>query len=420
MSELKDDLSSMITVLGKRWKKAKRGADSNDRVSYRSYIRLRENKYRDLIRDVAFRVMEKAYNKTTSNGRYICNARQLYYSARPDILNETGRADFKSNYFTQTLLKGYMEEKQPAWAANVVWDARGHLNEPHTNKTIGLGGVDVRKYISEFTDDSFDLTPGFNIEKRIETKGPELRYGAVLFIEKEGFDELLEEEKIAKKYDIAICSTKGLPVSALCDLACKLKELGRPIYVMHDFDKSGFSILGSLRRGTRGSVGTGMIIDLGLRLEDIQGLEREPVTYRMNGDKVIENLQENGATKEEIQILVKERWYKHCEGERVELNAMTSEQLITWLERKLQSAGVKKLIPQVPILENAYKRAVFLRRLLDKEEELIEEINEESIDVPSGLEKSIQKLLKKSPELSWDEAVWEEAKRLKCREVVRP
>jgi hypothetical protein len=45
-------------------------------------------------------------------------------------------------------------------------------------------------------------------------------------------------------------------------------------------------------------------------------------------------------------------------GERVELNAMTSDQLIAWLERKLAEIGVQKVIPDRDALANAYRRAV--------------------------------------------------------------
>ena len=36
----------------------------------------------------------------------------------------------------------------------------------------------------------------------------------MLFIEKEGFDPILESAGIAKKFDIAIMSTKGMSVTA--------------------------------------------------------------------------------------------------------------------------------------------------------------------------------------------------------------
>ena len=194
-----------------------------------------------------------------------------------------------------------------------------------------------------------------------------------------------------------------MPVSALCDLLGTLRRSGRKVFVVHDFDKSGFSIVSTLRRGTRGSWGTGDVVDLGFRLEDIQGLEREPVTYR--GDPR-PNLRQNGATKEEIGILVQSSGHGQYYGERVELNAMTSEQFIEWLERKLTEAGIEKLIPENETLVAAYRRAVFLQRMKEEQDKVREQILRQSIEVPDSLANQVRDEINDSPELAWDEVVW--------------
>src|SRR5690606_16594938 len=99
----------------------------NDRVSRSALQRMRMP--RTSIREVAFYVMEDAYNKASANGKYYANARQIMYAARPEILKHADATDLDSVYFTQTLLKDYIEEYCPDW--KVVWDARGHLIEPH-------------------------------------------------------------------------------------------------------------------------------------------------------------------------------------------------------------------------------------------------------------------------------------------------
>jgi hypothetical protein len=149
------------------------------------------------------------------------------------------------------------------------------------------------------------------------------------------------------------------------------------------------------------------VIDLGLRLEDIEGLERERVTYR--GDPTL-NLEYNGATEEEINILVQQSDWRGYEGHRVELNAMTSDQFIKWLERKLNEHGIKKLIPDSKSLVSAYKRAVFLQRIHKEVDILREEIIKQPIIVPNGLKRKVQDILRKQPELPWDEAIWNLAK----------
>jgi DNA topoisomerase VI subunit A len=71
--------------------------------------------------------------------------------------------------------------------------------------------------------------------------GPDGLFGAVLFVEKEGFMPLFEATRLADRYDIAIMSTKGLSVTAarrLVDQMCGRYKI--PLLVLHDFDKSGF------------------------------------------------------------------------------------------------------------------------------------------------------------------------------------
>jgi hypothetical protein len=61
-----------------------------------------------------------------------------------------GKCWKNSQYFTQHLLPDYMDE-YPDKTANwdVVFDARGHLREPHTGLMIGLGTLEVRRYIGQ-------------------------------------------------------------------------------------------------------------------------------------------------------------------------------------------------------------------------------------------------------------------------------
>lgn len=398
MKCLKDDLTSAIKSVTKDWKKAKRRADKEDRVSHDDISRMSMGRAKVTIRDAAFDIMPEAYSKASGGEQFPANARQIMYCARPYILETTGVHELNDIYFTQTLLKDYVDEHHPGW--DIVWDARGHFNEPHTRKTIGLGGLEVRNYIAKFTDGEIDETPFQEPMRMISTVGPLYRYGAVLFIEKEGFDPLLKAVKISERYDIAITSTKGMGNAAECDLLAEIKRYGIKAYVVHDFDKAGFSILATLRKGIRGSSGTGDIVDLGFRLEDIKGLQREQVVFKKSDPT--RNLNKNGATEEEIKILYDGGRY----GQRVELNMMTADQFIEWLERKLKEHGIKKVIPDKAILEVAYKRAKFLQGIEAKKEELRKEIAKQKIKVPKNLSVLIEKRLKKERDIPWDEVIW--------------
>ena len=405
VSSLGDGIDTAITAaiksVTKAWKKAKRSADRNDRVSQARIARLRYKPPKVTIREVAFEVMEDAYNKASSNGRYYANARQIMYAARPVILAECDADEFNSVYFTQTLLKDYLELHSPDW--KVVWDARGNLVEPHTGHKVSLGGLAVKEYMDDWSHDTSCLMP--EIESRIHTRGPNHRFANVLFVEKEGFAPILADAGIGERYDMAVMSTKGIPVDAACDLIQAMHSQDARIFVLHDFDLAGFKIARTLRVGTRLSEGTD-VIDIGLRMEDIEGLPSEPVSYKQLEDPASYLLGECDAMEDEADFLVGAGSPGRWRGQRVEINAMTSEQLLTWLERKFEEHDVLKVVPDIETLRAAYKRAVFLQCMEARIAELQKEIRGEDVNIPNGISGEIEAMLKEEPNLSWDNAVW--------------
>jgi hypothetical protein len=122
----------------------------------------------------------------------------------------------------------------------VVFDARGHFAEPHADTEIGLGTLEVRDYLAGIREHKVP-EPALNVrEARYPTRGPKNRFGAILFLEKEGFAPLLEEVRLAERYDLAIMSTKGMSVTAARELVQELCAThGIPLLVLHDFDISG-------------------------------------------------------------------------------------------------------------------------------------------------------------------------------------
>ena len=339
MSDFAADIRKGLESVTKEWRTAKK---KEERVSSSRLDVMRYNPPAVTIKRVAFTVMEEAYNKASSNGKYYANARQIMYAARPQIIKQADKPWEKSTdkYFTQTLLKDYIEEYNPGW--KVVWDARGHFTEPHTGRVVNVGGIEVEKYHRGWSSE-FESFPRPGIRSSVDTHGPQNRFGSVLFIEKEGFDEILKDAGIGDRYDMAIMSTKGIPVGAACELLSRLPGESVKVFVLHDFDLAGFKIVRTLRKGTRLQHGTD-VVDLGFRLADIQELDREEVHYSQQKDPK-RYLRRCGATEEECAILVRDGGWREWDGERVELNAMTSEELITWIEGKMEEHGIEKVIP---------------------------------------------------------------------------
>ena len=171
---------------------------------------------------------------------------------------------------------------------DVVFDARGHFREPHTRHAFGLGTVEVREYIRgwrwalEADGGAIELPHG------IETSGPRYRYHSALFVEKEGFDLLLQQAGIEDRYDVALMSTKGMTVTAARSLIEGALAGGGDYPRGARFDKSGLEILDKFTRNTRRYRYRvpPTVIDLGLRLDEARamGLASEPVTYHSGVD----------------------------------------------------------------------------------------------------------------------------------------
>ncbi|HMF28080.1 MAG TPA: hypothetical protein VKE42_04870, partial [Candidatus Cybelea sp.] len=93
--------------------------------------------------------------------------------------------------------------------------------------------------------------------------------------------------------------------------------------------------------------------------------------------------------------------------ERVELNALTSEELVEMVERKLRAHGLQKVVPDKEILAETYRSFHRSNELRERFEEIEAEFDEEAdeVTVPKNLAKRVREVLRKHPDLRWDDAV---------------
>ena len=305
---------------------------------------------------------------------HVCGPTQI------EALTDGKRLD--DQYFCQTLLPDYMEEHEVDW--DVVFDARGHFSEPHGGEIVNLGTLGVRSYLQDIR--AAKLKQAKLKPARISTRGPDCNFGAVLFIEKEGFQPLFERVELAERHDIAIMSTKGVSVTAarlLVDRMCSAHSI--PLLVLHDFDVAGFTILDTLRRDTRRYRFESYVdvIDLGLRLADVRamGLQSEgAASSKSSAGTIRARLRNSGATADESEFLV---------HQRVELNAMTSEQLVAFIERKLAEHGIKKIVPAKEALDKAYRLFDRGRRLQEAYDKVKTEVDTAGVSAPDDIEKRV-------------------------------
>jgi hypothetical protein len=393
-----NDFIDAVESATRQWRRQRKSEERYPgNVRYRASRMTREP--RISLKEAAWAVMEAAYMAASANDTLPAQARQIYYQARPKVMALTENRELEFNYFSQTLLPDYIEENGVNW--DVVYDARGHFEEPHTNRRMGCGTIEVRDYLVEADDPTIE--PADFAGAKVDTVGPAGNISGILFIEKEGFGPLFKAVKLANRYDLMIVSTKGVSVTAarkLIDEACGDHDL--PLFVLHDFDVAGFLILVTLQRDTRRFQFTNAVavIDLGLRLEDIEGLEREPAaaTKIKDPETLRAQLRENGASEAEIGILL---------HERVELNAMTSDALVAMIERKLDAYGLEKVVPDDDLLAETYRAFHRSHRLRERFTEMEQQFDKEaeSADIPDDLEEQVRAVLAEHTDLRWDDAI---------------
>jgi hypothetical protein len=395
-----------VEAVTKEWARQRKAEESNRRAEIAREDRLASRFRPVTIKKAAYYFLPEAYVKASGDGKLPVKARQLMYAARPKILDVTGRDTLNDEYFTQTLLPNFIGEHQRICATwDILWDARGHLVEPHTGLVVPVGTIEVRRYLAQCNAEPVSpASLALGINRHFATTGPCNRYRNILFIEKEGFDQILARAQVQERFDISVMSTKGMSVTAARMLIDQLADAVENVFVLHDFDISGFSIFGTLGSDSRRYrfANRVKLVDLGLRLADVErmSLESEPVPFVEPKEwvKRRRTLERHGATSDEIQFL---------RTRRVELNAMTSPLLIAFLEQAFQQHGVEELIPEPVVIEQHARYLLAQRDLAVLVKQQSEEIASRiaGARLPDDLGNRVRELLRSRPELPWDEVV---------------
>jgi DNA topoisomerase VI subunit B len=402
-SEIEEAVKAAVIKATTPWARQAKAEIRDTSAKYRRLERLQRLR-KVSIKDAVYSEIAAAYRKASNNGKLPANARQVMYAMRQAVLKKIGKAALNDQYVTQTLIPDYIaEHPEQCKDWDIAYDDRGHLVEPHTEKTVGLGTLSVREYLAEHG--SPQVLDSELEDAHVETVGPAGNFGALLYVEKEGFDALIESANLRERFDIATMSCKGMSVTAarsLVEAICQKR--GIQLYVLHDFDKSGLSIKATLTESNRRYQFEHKVEvnDIGLRWADIDDQElwdfAEPHSDRGTEWKRTRNMHQNSATKQEIEFLL---------HKRIELNAMTSRQFLDFIERKLIAAGVKKIVPGDRLLRETYRAIVRGDLIREAFEDARAEVEEETetVVIHANLKAEVEALLKKEPTLRWDAAV---------------
>jgi hypothetical protein len=376
-----DDVASALDAVGRKWTRQVKAEER--RSAARVYRRSMWTRARVPLKDICYEHLPQAWAKASDRGRLPTHWRQVFYVMRPICDAHPGTDRPLTDATFKRILESYLADHRPGW--DVLRGARGVFKEPHAHENdrgLALSTAQVRDYLAAERP-SPTISP---LRTRFPTAGARDRIAAVLVCEKEGFDELLQAERVPERYDLALMSTKGISALAARDLA---RGLGVPCFTLHDLDKNGFVMAAGFRP---------FAIDLGIRLDDVGewGLAPEE-QHHPNPARTRRNLLQNGATEDEADFI--------AGGERVELNMLTGPEFVEYVERKLQQHGVRKVVPDDATLAAAWKRA----RLVAKVNRFISETasDDDPDDAPADLADRIRQRLHDDPAQPWDAALYD-------------
>ena len=354
--------------------------------------------------DAGFLCMEEAYNKVSNNGQYWANARQLMYAARPKMLKLSGRNSFTDSYFSQKVLPLFLQQNPDLTASwKVAYDKRGSVIQPHTGQSVGLGTVDVDRMQKQKK-----LMPMTRLSSfKYTNASPERRFGAILFVEKEGFNQAIEDSGLLERYDVALASTKGNSVIALRSLLDEMvtRNPDFKVFTMTDYDISGASIKSTLTKDNelryvfKNNIKT---IPVCVSWEQAETLHERGLSEPVSLDKSLD-------IDAKFDFLVKHnnidfdgaRFLLH-QKRRVEINALTTKEILSLIEAAFAKYA-KKVLPDREHLEGAWHEQLLAAYIAKVEVEVREEVATKQM--PYGLLDEVTDILENEPTLAWDEAV---------------
>lgn len=262
--------------------------------------------------------LEEAIDRASGDGEYRFSLRQLYYAVRPFVLEELGKEP-EYGYFASVITE---YEAEYGDIPLMYRDDRGTLYHPHLGEDIPIGTIAVENY-----------------------ERPPWTFNKVLYIEKEGFFNILKDKKIPEKYDMALLTSKGYASRAVKDLLDTMGEDAEEeitFFCIHDADAAGTKIYDTLQNETRARPGRKVkIINLGLDPEEAieMGLEIEEIERNDRGKPVAD--------------YVGIAWGEWLQSHRVELNAMPTPVFLEWIERKISLYDRGKVLPPENIIESS-------------------------------------------------------------------
>lgn len=324
-----DDLLKLLTALCrdtiKEVEKARRARRGFSRKA--AVVPQQRTSKKDLMHQYFYR----GYLMASGDEEYLTKARQVFYACR-DMINWDHEVDLNQsdyNTFSQEVLTekfksdSTLEEK-------ILLDRRGFFTDPFTGVEMPVGTKDVLDYIHDKPVNKIITS-----EAKIYSIPIHLRFNKVLFIEKEGFNDILTRSGLVDELGLGIISTKGFGTRAAKKLILHLIDNNVKVYLFNDCDIAGYLIHEKFASGSNTFEQALPVEHLGLTVADIDDLGKrdkaEVATYRRPYNDALEML-----TEDEREFFIADPYaYQKRKFRRVEINALTTPEIIAYLRERI-------------------------------------------------------------------------------------
>ena len=330
-------------------------------------------------KDVVLDHLAEVIEAVSGPERYRFNSRQLFYALRPIVKEETDKELQIGNFLG--ILDDY--EKEHGEIALMYREPRGSITHPHRDETITLGTLMVEQY---------ERPPGPSTScctsrKRARRK-PSSRIAG------------------SSGTTAPSCRRRDFSTRAARDLIDKLVAHDEPIEVFcaHDADASGTMIYQTLQEATRARGARKIeIVNIGLEPWEAVAMGLEVETF------------DRAEHRRPVADYVAERddddWTDWLQTHRIELNAMTTPELIDWLDGKMETYGDGKLIPPETVLVDELMaeteqrlRIAITERILSEaglEAQVAAAVGALALPDGAGLRRGVAEMFEGQPETSW-------------------
>lgn len=289
-------------------------------------------------KDLMFAYFNEALNR--ASGGYMVTARQIFYVLR-EIINTRHGKDLTGgdyNVFTQEVVTERIESN-PELENVILFERRGFFKDLFFNQELPLGTKDVY----EFTQRDYE-NKIYEEKNKVYSLPPNLLYNHVLFIEKAGFNTILESSGLLRELNLGVMATQGFGTRAAKKLIEYFISNGFKVYVLHDCDIAGYLIQDKFESGSNTFKKGLDVVEIGLTVEDVKNLNKahlaEVVTYKRNYRDSLDIL-----TEEERSFFVVSSYYNQYR--RVEINALTTPELIDFIRAKIKYEPIRPSIEQL-------------------------------------------------------------------------